>query len=167
MVLQPWDSCTAPKKRVHKVFLSILEVCHKRVKVGFALSTFAIFLILTWRLRYNLEKRGRRTNQVEIPAAKQCWGFEEFLHRPCLFFFVVWWFEKNSFFTCYLAAPEPTLRHCQGQSLSFSMLITDLWHSWPVRCQEHCNEAGCLSVPEHPLGFKKGSFRLDWYALSN
>ena len=47
----------------------------------------------------------------------------EFLKTP---FIVFHFFNYTFFFICYLAASRPTLSHCQGDSLTNPMLITEL-----------------------------------------
>ena len=46
----------------------------------------------------------------------------EFLKTP---FIVFHFFNYTFFFICYLAASRPTLSHCQGDSLTNPMLITE------------------------------------------
>ena len=66
------------------------------------------------------------------------------------------------FFSCYLAAPRPTLGHYRGASLSHPILISAFLHIWPEFHREPCNEVGCLSPVEHLAGFESGTF---WFCL--
>ena len=54
------------------------------------------------------------------------------------------------FFSCYLALPQVTLGHSQGDSLTNQMLITTF---------EPCNKVGYLSPTERLAGFKLGTFQ--------
>ena len=71
----------------------------------------------------------------------------------CRKFFLVpesLWFSKEmdlgtiSFFKCYLAVPQPTLGHSQGDSLTNMMLITAFVQFRPEGHCEPCNEVGSL-----------------------
>ena len=63
------------------------------------------------------------------------------------------------FFNCYLAVPQPTLGHSQGDSLTNLMLITASVHVRPEGHQEPRNEVGSLRPAEHLAGFEPGTFR--------
>ena len=63
------------------------------------------------------------------------------------------------FGNCYLAAPQPTLGHCQGGSLTYPMLITCVLHIRPKGHQEPCSEVGCLSPAKHLVEFELGTFQ--------
>ena len=65
----------------------------------------------------------------------------------------------SAFFNCYLAAPQPTLGHYQGGSLTHPMLITCILHIWPEGQQESHSEVGSLSPSEHLVGFEPGTLR--------
>ena len=61
------------------------------------------------------------------------------------------------FFNCFLAAPQQTLGHYQGSSLTHTMLITAFLH---IRLEGHPeprNEVGSLSPVEHLVGFEPGT----------
>ena len=63
------------------------------------------------------------------------------------------------FFSCYLAAPRPTLGHSQGDSLTNLVLITAFAHIQPEGHREPRNKVGSLSLAEHLAGFEPGTFR--------
>ena len=63
------------------------------------------------------------------------------------------------FFNCYLAAPQPTLGHSQGDSLTNLMLITAFVHIRPEGHWEPRNKVGSLSLAEHLAGFEPGAFQ--------
>ena len=65
----------------------------------------------------------------------------------------------SAFFNCYLAAPQPTLGHYQGGSLTHPMLITCILHIWPEGQRESHSEVGSLSPSEHLVGFEPGTLR--------
>ena len=44
--------------------------------------------------------------------------------------------EMDDLFNCCLTAPQPTLGHCQGGSLTHPMLITAFFHIWLKSHQE-------------------------------
>ena len=70
-----------------------------------------------------------------------------------LFFFVL--------FNCYLAAPQPTLDHYQGDSFTHSPdVYRCVLHFRHEGHREPCNEVGSLSPAECLVGFKPGTFRL-------
>ena len=75
------------------------------------------------------------------------WIFSQFLQ---FFFF---------FFNCYLAVPQPTLGHSQGDSLTNLMLITAFVHIRSKGHREPRNEVGSLSPVEHLAGFEPGTLR--------
>ena len=52
------------------------------------------------------------------------------------------------FFNCYLAVPQPTLSHSQGDSLTNPMLITAFVHVRPEGHREPRNEVGSLYPAE-------------------
>ena len=52
---------------------------------------------------------------------------------------------NNTFFNCYLAAPQPTLGHSQGDSLPNPMLITAFYLFWPEGYREPRYKVGSLS----------------------
>ena len=63
------------------------------------------------------------------------------------------------FFTCYLGAPQPTLEHYQGDSLTNLMLIECIYVNF--RLKEHrvpCNKVGSLSPVKHLVEFEPGAF---------
>ena len=62
------------------------------------------------------------------------------------------------FFNCYFVAPQPTLGHYQGGSLTHPMLITCILHILPEGHQELHGKVGSLSLAEHLVGFKLGTF---------
>ena len=62
-------------------------------------------------------------------------------------------------FNCYLAAPQPTLGHYRGGSLTHPMLITCVLHIWPEGHREPRNKVGSLSPVERLVGFEPGTFR--------
>ena len=59
-------------------------------------------------------------------------------------------------FICYLAAPQPTLGHCQGGSVINPMFITTLYLFRPEAHWEPRNEVGSESLAEHLVGFEPG-----------
>ena len=59
------------------------------------------------------------------------------------------------FFNCYLAAPQPTLGHSQGDSLTNPMLITAFVHIRPEGHREPRNEVGSLSPAERLAGLNR------------
>ena len=59
------------------------------------------------------------------------------------------------FFNCYLAVPQPTLGHSQGDSLSNPMLIIAFIHIRPERHQGPRNEVGSLSPTECLAGLNR------------
>ena len=63
------------------------------------------------------------------------------------------------FFYCYLAVPQPTLGHSQGDSLTNPMLITTSVLIRPEGHWEPRNEVGSLSPAERLAGFEPGTFR--------
>ena len=71
-------------------------------------------------------------------------------------------FVSIHFFNCYLAAPQPTLGHYWGGSLTHLMLITCVLHIRPKSHQESCSEVGSLSPAKYLVGFELGTF---WFWL--
>ena len=64
-------------------------------------------------------------------------------------------------FNCYLAAPQPTLDHYQGDSFTHSPdVYRCVLHFRHEGHREPCNEVGSLSPAECLVGFKPGTFRL-------
>ena len=63
------------------------------------------------------------------------------------------------FIYCYLAVPQPTLGHYQGDSLTNPMLITAFVHPRPKGYREPRNEVGSLSPAERLAVFEPGTFR--------
>ena len=59
----------------------------------------------------------------------------------------------------YLAAPQPTLDHSQGDSLTNPMLITMFYLLQPKGHWEPHIEVGSLSPAKHLVGFEPGTFR--------
>ena len=55
------------------------------------------------------------------------------------------------FFNCYLAVPQPTLGHSQGDSLTNPMLITVFVQVRPEGHREPLNEVGSLSPAERKI----------------
>ena len=66
---------------------------------------------------------------------------------------------QDIFFNCYLAVPQPTLDHSQGDSLTNPMLITAFVHIRPEGHREPRNEVGSLSPAKRLAGFEPGTFR--------
>ena len=71
---------------------------------------------------------------------------------------------QNVFFffflnNCYLAVPQPTLGHSQGDTLTNPMLITAFVQVRPESHREPRNEVGSLSTAERLVGFDPGTFR--------
>ena len=62
--------------------------------------------------------------------------------RRFFLLFLVVYLLKNSFFICYLSAPQQSLGYYQGNNHCYLMLITAFWHYWLAGCQELCNEFG-------------------------
>ena len=58
-----------------------------------------------------------------------------------------------------MVAPQSTLGHYRGGSLTHPMLITCVLHIWPEGHREPRNEVGSLSPAEHIVGFEPGTFR--------
>ena len=58
-----------------------------------------------------------------------------------------------------MAAPQPTLDHYQGGSITHPMLITAFLHVQPEGHWEPCDEVGSLSPAESLVGFEPGTFR--------
>ena len=63
------------------------------------------------------------------------------------------------FFNCYLAVPQTTLGHSEGDSLTNPMSITLFVHILPKGHQEPCNEVGSLSPADSLAGFEPGTFQ--------
>ena len=64
------------------------------------------------------------------------------------------------FFNCYLAAPQPTLGHSRGDSLTNPILITAFFvHIRPKGHREPRNEVRSLSPAKRLVGFELGTFR--------
>ena len=68
------------------------------------------------------------------------------------------------FLNCYLAVPQPTLGHSQGDSLTNLMLITAFVQLQPKGNWEPRNEVGSLSPAECLVGFEPGTF---WFWLQH
>ena len=64
------------------------------------------------------------------------------------------------FFNCYLADPQPTLGHSQGDSLTNPMLIAAFYLIRPEGHREPRNEVGSLSPAERLAGFESGTFQI-------
>ena len=62
-------------------------------------------------------------------------------------------------FNCYLAAPQPTLGHYRGSSLTQLMLITFVLHIRPEGHHEVNNEVGSLRLPQRLVGVELGTFQ--------
>ena len=75
------------------------------------------------------------------------------------------WIILLIFFNCYLAAPQPTLGHHWGDSLTHPMLITAFLCFWTESCWKPCNEVGSLSLAKCLVGFKLGTFWLYFQCL--
>ena len=63
------------------------------------------------------------------------------------------------FFTCYLAAPRPTLSHYRGGSLTHPMLITCILHIQPEGHWQPRNKVGSLSLAKRLVGFEPETFQ--------
>ena len=115
------------------------------------------FSNLIQRFKYSLKKRGQQNKAMSILK-----------YGEPIFFFVVWSLKENSFFICFLAAPQQTLAYYQGDSHCHSILITEFSHPWLVGCQEFVSRLGKnslvsidLRTAKRLLRFEPGSFRFD------
>ena len=66
---------------------------------------------------------------------------------------------QSIFFNCHLAAPQPTLGHSQGDSLTNLMLIIAFYLCQPEGPREPRNKVGSLSPAERLARFELGTFQ--------
>ena len=75
-----------------------------------------------------------------------------------------YWLKQNKYYififcNWYLAAPQPTLNHSQGDSLTDRVLITAFWLFRSEVHREPPNEVGFLSSAKRRVGFEQGTFQ--------
>ena len=67
--------------------------------------------------------------------------------------------RMSIFFNCYLAVPQQTLGHSQGDSLTNPMFITAFVQVRPKGHWKPCNKVGSLSPAKRLVGFEPGTFQ--------
>ena len=90
------------------------------------------------------------------------WGSWKFVPEVSPWLARRWKFQTFAFldfFIHYLDAPQPTLGHYLGDSLTHLIIITAFDRFWPKGHQKSCNKVGFLSLTKHLVGFEPGTFQ--------